>query len=81
MVVSDIGHCHRCVDDGGGEVVVVVVVARWWLHGGRGCVVNTGGGVRWSCGHVDNRGGRRVVVVTSSTQAVGWSLLSMEVLG
>ena len=25
MVVSDIGHCHRCVDDGGGEVVVVVV--------------------------------------------------------
>ena len=35
----------------------------------------------WSCGRVDNGGGRQVVVVASSTQAVGWSSLSMKVLG
>ena len=50
---------------------------------GGGHVVDAGGGVRWSHGHVDDRGGGQVVVVMSSTQAVGWWwwwLLSMEVV-
>ena len=57
----------------------LVVVAWWWwlCHQHR----QWGEVVVWSHGHVDNRGGRQVVVVASSMQAVGWSSLLMEVLG
>ena len=44
--------------------------------GGR---IDAGGGVRWWCGHIDDRGGGRVVVM-SLTQAVGWSSSLSELL-
>ena len=64
-------------------IIVLMEVVRWWWWWWWSCHQHRQWGevVVWSCGRVDNGGGRWVVVVALSTQAVGWSLSSMEVLG